>query len=567
MPTATYGPFLVNNKRVNTKVRVKAGDRIGIVASGEVDFGGAVIGIGAPVLDANGDDWETPPDYPAPNLRKNSLICDIGGTFFQGGVNTSFTSTADGVLILQPNDKDLKDNSRGWRVIVYHSFPDPVAPGVSPQPVPDPIRGSWWFYTLDGEGGIFGPDCGYSPSAVLFNGRLHVFHGELSGDFNLRHLDFDPLQEWVWAGGPPPAPDRNIEVLDGDGEPNGRTARPVGWTTLAIVHNNAIHVFYPQITVEGFFALRHATFNGSTWAFAILDGLGGTSGRVNGDVVRFIWSTLSAVSVSGELHLFYFGLTDRDRGPGPDGSGQRTGVLRHARLSASGTWRFEVLDGEGGPNGRLNALAGEGFVGHTSAALVDRNGRMHVFYSHALVAEGQEGATNLRHAWSDDGTNWQFETLDGQGGPDGRIRAHVGLFPTAIEFENKIYVFYYDSTYENVRYGVFDGNRWYFEALDGTGGKNGRVKANVGGAPMAAAKLDDQLSLFYWDSTNGNLRHAFWKGVNWQFETLDGEWSDNFGRISAAVGWRTAALAVTPRRMAVFYRDASSTDLRYAEFK
>jgi hypothetical protein len=570
MPTRTFGPFTVNTRVINTRIAVNPGDRVGVVATGELDFGGAVLGVGAPVLTANGDDWATPSDYPAPMLRKNSLICNIGGTLFQGGVNSSFISPVGGQLLLFPNDNNLGDNSRGWKVTVYHSFPAPApsSSGTQPPPVPAPILANWLFYTLDGVGGILGADCGYSPSAVLFDGRVHVFYGELAGRFKLRHLDFDPLQDIVvgetFGSGPPPVPDRDIEILDGNGGANGRTNDPVGWVTSAVVHNGQIHVFYACESAEGPFTLRHASSpDGVTWQFEDLDGAGGANGRVMGDVVRFGWAIPAAVSVGGLLHVFYFGVTDRDRGPGDDERGVVTGVLRRAVMAAPGNWQFEVLDGEGGLNGRITA-ANDGFVGHTVSAVLAQNGRLHVFYSNAAPNIGEEGVTNLRYAWSDNAMDWQFQTIDGQGGPNGRIRALVGMVPVAIEFGNDIHVFYRDDTFQNVRHGVLAGNAWSFEALDGTGGRNGRTKASV--FPMAAAKLDDRLSLFSWDGTNGDLRHGYWMGVNWQFETLDGDSSDLFGRISTFLGGRAAALALGASRLAVFYRDQTSTDLRYAEF-
>jgi hypothetical protein len=570
MPTMTFGPFTVSKKLVNTRIYVNPGDRVGVVAGGEVDFGGAVAGVGAPILTADGDDWPTDAEYPAPNLRKNSLICNVGGTWFQGGVSESFIADAAGPLRLCPNDKNPEDNSRGWEVTVYRSTPPPPSPGAAPPPPPDPVIGNWSFYTLDGVGGIFGADCGFSPSVVLFNGRLHVFYGDLAGRFKLRHLDFDPspqdaVGEIGW--GPPPPPERDIDVLDGDGGANGRTTEPTGWVSSAIVHDGQIHVFYAGESPGGPFTLRHASSaDGSAWQFEVLDGTGGPNGRVTGDVVRFVWVTLSAVSVGGNLHVFYFGATDRDRGPGADGRGIVTGTLRHATLLPSGIWQFEVLDGEGGANGRINAAV-DGFVGHTSSAVIDQNGRIHLFYSNArpsLDEAGDEGITNLRYAWSDNGTVWQFQTIDGQGGGGGRIRALVGLDPVAIEYQGKIHVFYRDETNENVRYVAFDGNEWRFEGLDGTGGPNGRTEASVW--PMAAAKLDDRLSLFCWNNTNGDLRHGYWMGENWQFETIDGEFSDRYGRIAGSVGIRAAAIAPTPSRLAVFYRDQTNTDLRYAAF-
>jgi hypothetical protein len=110
------GPYTVVGPEVHTGISVNPGDVIDVHASGLVDFGGAVLGIGAPILGPNGDNEITPIEYPDPTLRKNSLIVKIGNEFYQGGTDTSFTSTTSGEIILLANDFNTSDNSRGWSV-------------------------------------------------------------------------------------------------------------------------------------------------------------------------------------------------------------------------------------------------------------------------------------------------------------------------------------------------------------------------------------------------------------------------------------------------------------------
>src|SRR2546425_610553 len=104
------------------------------------------------------------------------------------------------------------------------------------------------------------------------------------------------------------------------------------------------------------------------------------------------------------------------------------------------------------------------------------SGTVHVFYH-------DEIAGTLRHA-SRQGTGaWMFETVDGAGGGNGRISAIVGDWPTAVLYRNELHVFYFDSTNQNVRHAVLDAARtnWRFEGLDGLGdGPNGRTSALVG---------------------------------------------------------------------------------------
>lgn len=110
------GPYTVVGPELHTGINVKQGDVINIHASGLVDFGGAVFGIGAPILGPDGDNEITPIEYPDQTLKKNSLIVKIGNKFYQGGTDKRFTSTTSGEIILRANDLDTSDNSRGWSV-------------------------------------------------------------------------------------------------------------------------------------------------------------------------------------------------------------------------------------------------------------------------------------------------------------------------------------------------------------------------------------------------------------------------------------------------------------------
>lgn len=120
--TIKHGPYLVVGPEVLTAVSVEKDDILEVTSEGLVDFGGAFQGVGAPILDANGDTSNTPSNYPAPNLRKNSLIVKIGDEWVQGGTSARLSvSNTGGEIILRANDLDISDNSRGWSVILYHT--------------------------------------------------------------------------------------------------------------------------------------------------------------------------------------------------------------------------------------------------------------------------------------------------------------------------------------------------------------------------------------------------------------------------------------------------------------
>ena len=116
---------------------VNGGETLLVRSTGLVDFGaGWFGGLGAPILTADGDAYTTPGDYPAPSLRKNSLVVEVrpagGGEsqFFQGGTNTDILIPpgVSGQVLLRANDIDPTDNSRGWMVELTRVFPDASAP-------------------------------------------------------------------------------------------------------------------------------------------------------------------------------------------------------------------------------------------------------------------------------------------------------------------------------------------------------------------------------------------------------------------------------------------------------
>ena len=104
---------------------------------------------------------------------------------------------------------------------------------------------------------------------------------------------------------------------------------------------------------------------------------------------------------------------------------------------------------------------------------------------------------------------------------------------------------------------------WYFETLDGhQTGPNGQINANVG-AYKALTLYAGQPHVWYCDTTNGDLRHAWWTGTAWHFETLDGHQTGPNGQINASVGL-DSAVTLYAGQPHVWYRDSSNEDLRHA---
>lgn len=136
MATIALGTFTVTGPIQRTYIQLRGGDVVRVRATGEVNFGGGLLGILAPVLPPDGDNHPTPSHYPAPRLRKNSLILGVhlhgGGTVWhQGGRTASFTVGNVGPMHARfwfgANDATPDDNSGGWAVSIEIERPDSLS--------------------------------------------------------------------------------------------------------------------------------------------------------------------------------------------------------------------------------------------------------------------------------------------------------------------------------------------------------------------------------------------------------------------------------------------------------
>jgi hypothetical protein len=208
------------------------------------------------------------------------------------------------------------------------------------------------------------------------------------------------------------------------------------------------------------------------------------------------------------------------------------------KLNASRTfaWRTETLDGLGGGSGRIEApIRGETATTHFA------HNSLQVFYFDAA-------GRNLRQG-SFDGADWRFQTLDGAGGANGRIDAALGFDVAAVRY-NGLHVFYSDESNGDLRYALFKGGEWRFRTMDGAGGPAGRVTGDVGAQP-SVSRFGKKIHVFYVDRTHTNIRRATFDGTGWSFATLDGAGGAN-GRVNGDVGYNTAVKAYEGK-LHVFY--------------
>src|SRR5262249_6461790 len=78
-----------------------------------------------------------------------------------------------------------------------------------------------------------------------------------------------------------------------------------------------------------------------------------------------------------------------------------------------------------------------------------------------------------------------FQTLDGAGGANGQVTDSVGIDVSASRLGGVLHVFYRNDTAHTLRHAWLSNGVWQFETLDGAGGANGRTGDDVGTASFA----------------------------------------------------------------------------------
>jgi hypothetical protein len=202
----------------------------------------------------------------------------------------------------------------------------------------------------------------------------------------------------------------------------------------------------------------------------------------------------------------------------------------------------------GAPPG-VFVLDGAGGAGGRTTHAIGGDTASAVFDGDVFVFSQDATGGNLRVGRRTD--VWGFRTLDGAGGVAGRIAADVGSDIAATTYGGSLHVLYADDTHGDLRHAWFDGTSWRFETLDGAGGGAGRVDATVGSG-ISVARAGGSLHVFYVDRTHTNVRHARFDGASWTFQTLDGAGGAG-GRVQGDVGYATQAVVYGARLHAFYF--------------
>lgn len=305
----------------------------------------------------------------------------------------------------------------------------------------------------------------------------------------------------------------------------------------------------------------------------VLDGSGGLNGRVVGDVGA---ECIGATVWDDELYVVY---------RYDDFMGSRH-VMRVAMLKA-GVWTFNTVDGHGF-NG--HGTIGNDVGGCPSIATKD---------PWVFIGFNELGTSAFRIGWTNR-LSWDFQTMDGQGGTNGRVTAPLTRYATLHTANNGVLNAFYGKTIGELRRGQFTGvgADWTFQTINSGASaltaqpfvlehaqllyvfyRDGSVlRSEVAGYPSVVIDGDGQAGrgsndvgqfgggavsatnghAFYFDATAGDLRHVLIRNTTLSVETLDGDFSSPDGRIAGDTGRNASALRTTTGVAAVYEGPAQS---------
>ncbi|MEO6469259.1 MAG: esterase-like activity of phytase family protein [Acidimicrobiia bacterium] len=356
---------------------------------------------------------------------------------------------------------------------------------------------AWRYEALNGSGsGVTNRHFGDGNTLLKFGTQLHGFYRDTTNS-SLAHSWWDGTR---W----------NTETLDGTGSTTaGHTGNDVGANVASIVYNGQLQLFYGDATTG---KLRHAWWDGARWNFESFDTKSAGSG------------TIAVRQYGTQLHLFYANDTDHR--------------LRHAWWDGA-RWNYENLDTATTPSGLTSIDASK--------------------YGATLQVVYKTSGNALRHTWWD-GARWNAETLDGSGSTTaGHTNNSVGDYATLQSFGSQLDILYRNATTNGLRHAWWNGTRWSFEQLDGSGGVIPGHTGNSVGTYIAAMQYAGGLHVWYRDLTSGALRHAWYAG-GWHVEVLDGAGATYSGASNSNNTGRFTALVDYGGQIHLTYLDAGNSD-------
>lgn len=237
----------------------------------------------------------------------------------------------------------------------------------------------------------------------------------------------------------------------------------------ATMHAGQLHVSYGLN--ETFQDPWTHEYSYRTRSYVTVTGSGGTSTSQLG-TYRQSWTALDEGNAVSQFFIRNTGLVE----------GNFNVLSRYRKVDGSQNWDLSTIDG-----GLVGDAVSGGIFSHMSNAIkaVMYAGQPHVFYVGSTCG-------CMRHAWWNPSANhWNYEILDGEGGSDGRISTELSTDFSAIDAVvagNQIHLVYIDSTSSKVRHAFYTGAGWLFETIPSSRQYGGSVSVTMyGGDPFIVA--------------------------------------------------------------------------------
>ena len=175
------------------------------------------------------------------------------------------------------------------------------------------------------------------------------------------------------------------------------------------------------------------------------------------------------------------------------------------------------------------------------------------FQGKPAVIYSNSKASNLTLAtWS--AGKWSKQIIDGNSDSGGRttnnVSGYISVCTSAPGKNQRLNVFYGDTTKKWLRYAGYNGKTWKYSVVDGNGPiindyndiNRARTASDVSGA-SACVDTPDGLQVFYRDQSQGIILGAVQSSGGWQYELIDGDRVTS-GRTTGDVGFHIRALNI-----------------------
>jgi subtilisin family serine protease len=373
-------------------------------------------------------------------------------------------------------------------------------------------------------------------SNTLYYFAINTFDeaGNPSGISNVISETTDAGQGGAWT----------LETVDNNQE--------VGtWISMAVDNVGNPHISYADYAKKD---IKYAGWTGSDWLIERLP---------TKDSKTFRWTSI-AVDDSDNIHMVYFSDSRKD--------------LKYAYRAANGGWTIELVD-SGWVTGHGKASAG-----NWNSIVVDAAGNPHVSYRDGY----DDTPGSLKYAYKSGG-QWHIEIVDDDD------RAALRGTSIALDPLGKPRIAYNSMTTPNLRYAEWTESAWVIETIDDTPGAgsgfqprslaldssdNPHVSYCLDGGLNYAKRESGVWTSVVVDSTGcgdtnivldalGNphisyhygptddVKYAWWDGVTWVIEVVDGAFS--------AQGWWASICLDNSEIPMIAYTDIDNIHLRFAK--